>query len=71
MIGARRFENIQLGAGAPGHRFCTVYEMEDAEVIGRPEMAAASEKGACPADLAPHRTAYNHVYEEIFRAESS
>ena len=74
MIGARRFENVELEAGDPlregQHAYCTLYEMEDPSVIGRPEITEAARKGACPADLEAHRVASNHVYEEIFRASS-
>jgi hypothetical protein len=72
MIGARRFVNVELDASAPlpqdQHPYCTLYEMEDASVIGRPETAEAASKGACPAELEPHRSASNHVYDEMFRA---
>jgi hypothetical protein len=75
MIGARRFENVELEAGDPlragQHTYCTIYEMQDASVIGRPEIVEAARKGACPADLEPHRVAFNHVYEEIFSASNS
>jgi len=75
MLGARRFENVELEAGEPlragQHAYCTIYEMEDASVIGRPEIVEAARKGACPADLEPHRIAVNHVYEEIFSASNA
>ncbi len=75
MIDARRFENVELEAGDPlrkgQHAYCTLYEMEDRSVIGRPEFTEAARKGACPADLEAHRVAFNHVYEEIFSASSS
>ena len=74
MIGARRFENVELGAGDPlregQQAYCTIYEMEDASVIGHPEITEAARKGACPADLEAHRVAFNHVYEEIFSARA-
>ena len=68
-VGARRYVNAEPESG--GHTFCTLYEMEDASVIGRPEMPDAARKGACPAELEPHRTAANQVYEEIFRAPNA
>ena len=72
MLGVRRFVNVAIspdGTRAPGqHDYCTLYEMEDAGVLARPETIAAASRGPCPADLAPHRVARNHVYEEIFRA---
>jgi hypothetical protein len=75
MIGAQRFENVELEAGDPlragQHTYCTIYEMQDASVIGHPEIAEAARKGACPADLEPHRVAFNHVYDEIFSASNS
>jgi hypothetical protein len=72
MIGARRFENVELRAAAKlpegHHSYCTLYEMEEASVVSRRETLEAARTGSCPADLEPHRTAFNHVYEEIFRA---
>lgn len=65
MISARRFENVRSGPPAGQHRFCTVYAMQDASVIQRPETLAASDRGACPAELAPHRRAVNQVYRVI------
>jgi len=74
MLGVRRFENAALASGRPldpnQHTYCTYYEMEDAGVLTRPETLAAASRGACPAELAPHRVVVNHVYEEIFRAAS-
>ena len=72
MLGARRFQNVELVGGAPlpaGQRaYCTLYEMESADAMVRPEMAEAARKGACPPGLEPHRRATNHVYEEFFCA---
>lgn len=72
MLGVRRFVNVALsaeGTREPGqHDYCTLYEMADAGVLARPETIAAASRGPCPPDLAPHRVARNHVYEEIFRA---
>jgi hypothetical protein len=72
MIGARRFQNVELEDGKPlregQHAYFTLYEMEEPGVISRPEMMEAAARGACPKDLAPHRNAFNHVYEEIFHA---
>jgi hypothetical protein len=72
MLGVRRFRNVAIaadGTRSPGqHDYCTLYEMEDAGVLARPETIAAASRGPCPPDLAPHRVALNHVYEEIFRA---
>ncbi len=72
MLGARRFERVALAARparrAAHHSYCTLYEMEDARVIDRPELALAASRGACPAELAPHRVACHQVYEEIGRA---
>jgi hypothetical protein len=74
MLGVRRFRNVAIaadGTRAPGqHDYCTLYEMEDAGVLARPETIAAASRGPCPPDLAPHRIALNHVYEEIFRASA-
>jgi hypothetical protein len=71
MIGARRFENILHGRDGSlpqgQHEYCTVYEMEQPSVIGSPETLEAARKGACPAELEPHRVAINHVYDEISR----
>jgi len=72
MIGAVRYENVARSTGGAvpegQHSYCTLYEMEDPGVIGRPEMVEASEKGICPKALEPHRVAINHIYREIFRA---
>ena len=72
MLGARRFENVELASGRPlaagQHTYCTLYEMEDAGVLARPSTVESASKGACPPELAPHRVPFNHVYEEIFRA---
>jgi hypothetical protein len=72
MLGVRRFVNVAIaaeGTRAPGqHDYCTLYEMEDAGVLARPETIAAASRGPCPPDLAPQRVALNHVYEEIFRS---
>lgn len=72
MLGARRFENVDVAAGRPlgegDHTYCTLYEMEDAGVLMRPSTLEAAGRGACPPELAPHRVALNHTYEEIFRA---
>lgn len=69
MLSARRFEYLRLDSGgrAPTgqHRYCTVYEMENARVISRPETIEAASRGACPPELQPYRAAFNHVYEEI------
>ncbi len=74
MLGVRRFENVELASGRPlaagQHTYCTLYEMEDAGVIARPTTLASASRGACPPELAPHRVAFNHTYEEIFRAPS-
>ncbi len=74
MLGVRRFENVELASGRPlaagQHTYCTLYEMEDAGVIARPTTLASASRGACPPELAPHRVAFNHTYEEIFRAAS-
>lgn len=71
MLGVRRFVNVAIaadGTRGPGqHDYCTLYEMEDAGVLARPETIAAASRGPCPPALAPHRVALNHVYEEIFR----
>lgn len=71
MLSARRFENVELVPGQPlragQHTYCTLYEMEAADVIVRPETFAAASRGACPPELAPHRVAFNQAYEEIFR----
>lgn len=79
MISARRFENHRFPAQANvdvaskvelplgEHRYCTVYEMEDASVISRPETLAASARGACPEHLQPRRRAFNRVYAEVAR----
>ena len=75
MLGVRRFENVDLASGRPlgpgEHTYCTLYEMEDAGVIARPTTLASASRGACPPELAPHRVAFNHTYEEIFRATST
>lgn len=75
MLGARRFENVELASRRPlaagQHTYCTLYEMEDAGVIARPTTLASASRGACPPELAPHRVAFNHTYEEIFRAASA
>ncbi len=75
MLGVRRFQNVSIaadGTRSPGqHDYCTLYEMEDAGVLARPETIAAASRGPCPPDLAPHRVALNHVYEEIFRASAA
>ena len=72
MIAARRFENLRAGEALPEtqHTFFTIYEMEDASVIHRPETLEASERGACPPELQPLRRAYNRVYSEIFAQEA-
>lgn len=65
MLGARRYENVALegGLAPPGeHRFCTLYDMEAADVVGRAGTLEASDRGACPAGLAPHRRAHNAAY---------
>lgn len=71
MIAARRFENVLARDSAPlpdgQHTYCTLYEMEEADVISRPETLQASARGACPPSLEPHRVAANRVYEEFFR----
>jgi hypothetical protein len=68
MLGARRFENALLASGEAipkgQHAYCTIYEMADADLIGRPETQAASARGLCPAMIAPHRVAMNFVYAE-------
>ena len=74
MIAARRFENALL-AESPvlpegQHTYCTLYEMEDEGVIGRPETLASSSRGACPTHLESRRIAANRVYTEIFRSGS-
>lgn len=75
MLSVRRFENVELAAGGaprPGqHTYCTLYEMEAADVIARPQTLASASRGACPPELAPHRVALNHTYEEIFRAAAT
>ena len=75
MLGVRRFETVDLASGRPlgpgQHTYCTLYEMEDAGVIARPTTLASASRGACPPELAPHRVAFNHTYEEIFRATST
>ena len=75
MLGVRRFENEALASGRPlelgQHTFCTLYEMEDAGVITRPETLAAASRGPCPPELARHRVVVNQTYEEIFRAASA
>jgi len=72
MLGARRFENVDVAAGRPlgagDHTYCTLYEMEDAGVLMRPSTLEAAGRGACPPELAPHRVALNHTYEEFYRA---
>ena len=71
MLSARRFENVELVPGRAlrsGQRsYCTLYEMEAADVILRLSTLEAASRGACPPELAPHRVAYNQAYEEIFR----
>jgi len=68
MLGARRFENPALTSDEPipvgQHSYCTIYEMADADLIGRPETQAASARGLCPARIAPHRIAMNFVYTQ-------
>lgn len=75
MLGARRFANVLLegGAALPAgqHPYFTLYEMEDAGVLARPELVAAAARGACPPELAPHRVACNFAYEELFRAAAA
>jgi len=75
MLSVRRFENVELASGhapRPGqHTYCTLYEMEAADVIARPATLESASRGACPSDLASHRVALNHTYEEIFRATAS
>jgi hypothetical protein len=70
MIAARRFEQVHLGSNTDadgGPRiYRTVYEMTEASVIRQPETLEASLRGACPAELAPHRQASNQVYAEVF-----
>jgi hypothetical protein len=74
MLSARRYETVGVAAddnpAADGFRYLTLYEMEERDVMSRPETIEASMKGACPARLEPHRWATHHVYEEIFAAES-
>jgi hypothetical protein len=74
MLGVRRFENVLVDSDGPlvpgQHTYCTLYEMEKADVIARPETLAAASRGACPPELAPHRVAFNQTYEEVFRASA-
>jgi len=69
MLGARRYADIDLQPGMRRpdgrHDYCTLYEMENASVITRPETLAASARGACPDTLQPHRVASNAVYQEV------
>lgn len=71
MIGARRFEHRALdatGRPPPGQpRYCTLYEMQTPDVIARPATLEASDRGACPPEIAPHRRASNQVYALCFR----
>ena len=75
MLAARRFENVLASGGAsapaPQHTYFTLYEMDDVEVISRPETLAASQRGACPPELEPLRRASNRVYAEVFAQEGS
>lgn len=71
MIAARRFEQIHPGSNADPHNrprvYRTLYEMAEASVIRQPETLEASVRGACPAELEPHRQASNQVYAEVFQ----
>jgi len=64
---ARRFRQVRDPAAkgsAPARHTClAIYEMDDVEVLTRPESVRAAEKAVCPPDLDPFRNTAHHVYE--------
>lgn len=74
MVGVRRFENASVDAagrlGEGEFRYLTLYEMEDASVVSRPETIEAAVRSACPAALEPHRRSTHEVYEEFVTMEA-
>ena len=71
MIAARRLEQIHTVSNADSHNRPRIdrkiYEMAEASVIRHPETLEASVRGACPAELEPHRQASYQVYAEVFQ----
>ncbi len=77
MLGARRYIEVPRAVTARSGiepeplRFLTIYEMAGPDVVSRPATLVASQQGACPPELAPHRVARNRVYDELSHARSS
>ncbi|MCP4905353.1 MAG: hypothetical protein GY910_10270 [bacterium] len=72
VLSVRRYLQVEDPAGrtSPPERYTclAIYEMDDAEVLARPEAIRIAEAASCPPDLESHWRVTHHVFEPFFCA---